>query len=84
MQRRSLLALTLVATACAARTNPPANPAATAPPPVDRLAEHTAQMWEWFPGEYSNNEQVTEQKYAKQEPYEHLHQIFLPVEVPAR
>lgn len=82
MQTRSLLALSLVATACAARTSPPAATAATASPPVDRLAEHTAQMWEWFPGEYSNNEQVTEQKYAKQEPYEHLHQIFLPVEVP--
>ncbi|HCH61592.1 MAG TPA: hypothetical protein DFR83_02225 [Deltaproteobacteria bacterium] len=83
MRHRLLTVLTLAGTACAPRAEGPVSPAAATPPPASALADHTEQMWAWFPGEYSNYEQVTEQKYAKQEPYEHLHQIFMPVEVPA-
>ena len=82
MPRRSCLLALPLAVACASRVGPPVPPPPAAPPAIDPLVEHTDQMWAWFPGEYSNHEQVTEQKYAEQEPYEHLHQIFLPVEVP--
>lgn len=58
-------------------------PAPAMPSAVDPLSEHTDRVWAWFPGEYSNHEQVLEQKYSDQEPYRQLHQIFIPVELPA-
>ena len=80
-RRLQLAAMSLLAAGCA----PPVPPSAAATPAVaevSELTEHTDRIWGWFPGEYSNHEQVLEQKYRDQEPYRELRQIFLPVEMP--
>ena len=82
--RPGLLPIALLGVACAAR--PAVPPAPSAAPPADRSAALQAQaqqMWEWFPGEYSNHEQVVEQEHGETEVYPQLHQIFVPLALPA-
>ena len=76
--------LFVLALSCAPKE--PALPAPATPAAAETsalLAAHTEQMHTWFQGEFSNHEQVLEQEQGDTEPYDLLHQIFVPVDVPA-
>ena len=78
-----VLAVAWMMVGCAARTAAPVVPATVAGADrSDALEAHVDQMWAWFPGEYSNHEQVLEQEHGDAEPYRQLHQIFVPLELP--